>query len=157
MTKWLLELNPDVKGSSLNADPKSVIDTNPDYFRNNEITLVIATQLNEAVTAKLARYALVSARERRQSAMWYYLLTTLPVHRTWRIRPILVHRANGVVFHISLFCSLLASLDVPLLLVRSYGLMGFVRIQTSSYAILETFPDQQVTACRRSVAIRALC
>jgi|UniRef100_A0A7S4FXJ0 amyloid beta precursor protein binding protein 1 len=94
VTKWLLELNPDVKGSSLNADPKSVIDTNPDYFRNNEITLVIATQLNEAVTAKLA--------------------------------------------------SLLASLDVPLLLVRSYGLMGFVRIQTSSYAILETFPDQQV-------------
>uniref|UniRef100_A0A7S1JAU0 NEDD8-activating enzyme E1 regulatory subunit n=1 Tax=Eutreptiella gymnastica TaxID=73025 RepID=A0A7S1JAU0_9EUGL len=93
-TKWLTELNPDVKGGSLNEKPEMVIETNPDYFRNTDVTLVIATQLPEPTIAKLA--------------------------------------------------SILHTHNIPLLVVRSYGLIGYVRVQAPSYAIVETFPDQQV-------------
>eukprot|EP00669_Euglena_mutabilis_P004561 TRINITY_DN15899_c0_g1_i1.p1 TRINITY_DN15899_c0_g1~~TRINITY_DN15899_c0_g1_i1.p1 ORF type:complete len:527 (+),score=99.83 TRINITY_DN15899_c0_g1_i1:81-1661(+) len=94
VTKWLLELNPDVKGSSLNADPAQLIDQNPQYFHQNQVTLVVAASLTESVAGRLSR--------------------------------------------------ILEEQGVPLLLIRPYGLMGFLRIQSPSYSILETFPDQQV-------------
>eukprot|EP00667_Euglena_gracilis_P007143 EG_transcript_7209 len=93
-TKWLLELNPDVRGSSLTVDPRTLLETNPGYFRETGVSLVIATQLVEADALRLAR--------------------------------------------------ILEESSIPLLLVRSYGLMGFLRLQSPSYGIMETFPDQQV-------------
>lgn len=48
------------------------------------------------------------------------------------------------------FPRILEEQGVPLLLIRPYGLMGFLRIQSPSYSILETFPDQQACMCQKS-------
>lgn len=89
----LKELNPDdVTGGSLAESPEHIIETNPDFFREQKFTLVVATQLPEQLTVKLA---------------------------------VALHRDH-----------------IPLVVVRSYGLFGFVRVQSPDVSVLETFPDQ---------------
>ncbi|CAG9318250.1 unnamed protein product [Blepharisma stoltei] len=51
--EWLLELNPDVNGESLQADPSELIRTNPEYF--SQFTLIISTQLRFADDLALSR------------------------------------------------------------------------------------------------------
>ena len=43
--KWLLEINPDVTGSAVVADPKEIIEKDPAFFAR--FSLIIATQMNE--------------------------------------------------------------------------------------------------------------
>lgn len=43
--KWLLEINPDVNGSAIVANPQDVIDNDPMFFA--KFSLIIATQMNE--------------------------------------------------------------------------------------------------------------
>ncbi len=49
--KWLLEINPDVNGSAIVADPQDVIDNDPMFFA--KFSLIIATQMNEKYMTSL--------------------------------------------------------------------------------------------------------
>lgn len=49
--KWLLELNPDVQGESIQSSPSQLIKQNPEFFRSFD--LVIASQLTLAESAAL--------------------------------------------------------------------------------------------------------
>ncbi|KAL4419001.1 hypothetical protein ABPG77_000866 [Micractinium sp. CCAP 211/92] len=95
-TECLKELNESVAGSYVEESPRSLMNTNPDFFRH--FSLVIATQLAEADAVTIDA----------------------------------ICRQHGV----------------RLLLLRSYGLMGYVRPSVPEQRIVESKPDSKVDDLR---------
>ncbi|KAF0685585.1 Aste57867_22553 [Aphanomyces stellatus] len=87
--KWMLEMNPDVRGSFRIDSPEKVIDTDIDYIKN--FSLVVATQVVEPYLSKLAAYC--------------------------------------------------QSKSIPLLILHTFGLFGYFRVQVPEHTIINSKPD----------------
>ncbi|PSC68884.1 NEDD8-activating enzyme E1 regulatory subunit [Micractinium conductrix] len=95
-TECLKELNESVAGSYVEETPRSLMNSNPDFFK--QFTLVIATQLGEADAVTIDN----------------------------------ICRQHGV----------------RLLLLRSYGLLGYVRPSVPEQCVVESKPDSKVDDLR---------
>lgn len=100
----LLELNPEVRGNSIESSVTQVLQDQPEFFKS--FSLVIATELEEE-TLKL-----ISAH------LWVN--------------------------------------NIPLMLVRSYGLLGYIRLQVKEHAVVESHPENAIHDLRLDVPFPTL-
>ncbi|GAB6020415.1 NEDD8-activating enzyme E1 regulatory subunit [Chamberlinius hualienensis] len=89
VTRYLLELNPDVRGDFVDESAEYLLENNPTYFHN--FTVVIASNVCERTLLDLA------------DKLW--------------------------------------SANIPLIVCRSYGLIGYIRVQVKEHAVIESKPD----------------
>ena len=103
-TRFLLELNPEVRGDCVDESPEQVLNNRPDFFSN--FHLVIATEIGEKTMLTLS------------SLLW---------------------KAN-----------------VPLMIVKTYGLLGYIRLQVREHTIIESHPDNVLADLRLDVPFPGL-
>jgi len=89
VTEFLLEMNPEVKGTAVNRNPVDLIEKEIAYF--NKFRLVIATHVPEPALQKLAKH--------------------------------------------------LYPLNIPLVILRSEGMLGYARLQVQEHLVWESHPD----------------
>ena len=100
----LLELNPDVRGNSIETSVSQILQDQPDFFKS--FSLVIATELDEESLKQLSSHLWMS--------------------------------------------------NTPLMLVRSYGLLGYIRIQIKEHAIVESHPENEMHDLRLDAPFQSL-
>ena len=100
----LLELNPDVRGNSIDTSVSQILQDQPNFFTS--FNLVIAAELDEESLKILSAHLWTS--------------------------------------------------NVPLMLVRSYGLLGYIRIQIKEHAIVESHPENEMHDLRLDAPFQSL-
>ncbi|XP_054718330.1 NEDD8-activating enzyme E1 regulatory subunit-like [Uloborus diversus] len=103
-TKYLLELNPDVRGEFVDETLESTMKADPNFF--SKFSVVIATGVTEGALLRLA------------DTLW--------------------------------------DQGVPLLVCRSYGLIGYLRLQASDRTIIESRPENEYQDLRLDQPFSAL-
>ena len=88
----LLELNPEVRGNSIESSVQQILQDQPNFFKS--FSLVIATDLDEETLKVLS------------SHLWMY--------------------------------------NIPLMIVRSYGLLGYIRLQLKEHTVVESHPENEI-------------
>lgn len=96
VTKWLLELNPDVRGEAVNENPAHLIDNNPEFFK--KFDLIISNDLSENYIKKIGEIC----------ANWH----------------------------------------ISLIVLRSAGLIGSVRVYDAVHTIIEGKSDRDLDGYR---------
>lgn len=144
-------------GSYVEESPRSLMNTNPDFFRH--FNLVIATQVRPRQHAKVPIPQMVCPQYRRcccnrQEVTPKAAFLGLPCRHIWtqQLRlssfppacpPLQLSEADAVT--IDAICR---QHSVRLLLLRSYGLMGYVRPSVPEQRIVESKPDSKVDDLR---------
>ena len=100
----LLELNPDVRGNSIETSVPEILQDQPSFFKS--FNLVIATELDEESMKLLSNHLWIS--------------------------------------------------NIPLVLVRSYGLLGYIRLQMKEHVIIESHPDNEMHDLRLDAPFQSL-
>jgi len=100
----LLELNPEVRGNSIESSVSQILQDQPEFFKS--FNLVIATDVDEESVKHLSNY------------LW-----------------------NN---------------NIPLMVVRSYGLLGYIRLQVKEHAIVESHPDNEIHDLRLDSPFKSL-
>ena len=103
-SRFLLELNPEVRGDCVDESPEQVLNNRPDFFTSFD--LVIVTEIHEKTLATLSK--------------------------------------------------LLWDANIPLMVVKTYGLLGYIRLQIHEHTIIESHPDNALEDLRLDVPFKEL-
>ncbi|XP_059091053.1 NEDD8-activating enzyme E1 regulatory subunit-like isoform X2 [Tigriopus californicus] len=104
VAQYLLELNNEVRGDSVDETPEHILAHRPDFFKS--FTLVVATDMSEKSLKQLS--------------------------------------------------SLLWQANIPLMVVRAYGFISYIRLQVKEHTIVESHPDNEFPDLRLDQPFPAL-
>jgi hypothetical protein len=114
------ELNENVTGNYVEEDPVALLDAKPDFFRI--FTLVIATQVAPCRDAGYRRRLCVC---RVQLCIANGLHMQCSLAHSWDYNCVHVQMREEELLRLE---AVTRSVGIPLLIARSYGLMGYVRV-----------------------------
>ena len=104
VTNYLLELNHDVRGDTVEESPETILAERPDFFRS--FSVVVCCEITEKALKTLS--------------------------------------------------TLLWDANIPLMVVRTVGFIGYIRLQIMEHCIIESHPDNELPDLRLDVPFPAL-
>ncbi|OXB58293.1 hypothetical protein ASZ78_013039 [Callipepla squamata] len=117
-TELLQELNSDVSGNFVDESPEKLLDNDPSFF--NRFNLVVATQLSERA-GFIFNYCSVVCLKKTN------------------------HFPYSTVLRLA---ELLWNSNIPLLICRTYGLVGYMRVIIKEHPVVESHPDNALEDLR---------